>query len=69
MTDYRVTCPACGKSNRIPADREGVAGRCGNCRAQLPPLYYQPQVLNEGNFDGFVRSYNGPILAEFWAPW
>lgn len=69
MSDYQVRCPACGKNNRILAAKEGVAGRCGNCRATLPPLFYQPQALTEGAFDDFVRGYPGPILAEFWAPW
>ncbi len=66
---YLVHCPSCGTANRIPADRQGVAGRCGHCRATLPPLYYQPQPLTERTFDPFVRSYPGPVLAEFWAPW
>ncbi len=69
MADYLVKCPACGKSNRIPAAKEGLVGRCGNCRAQLPPLYYQPHALTERKFDDFIHSYNGPVLAEFWAPW
>lgn len=69
MSSYLVRCASCGKSNRIPADKAGVSGRCGGCRALLPPLYHQPQILTERNFDAFVRAYPGPILAEFWAPW
>jgi thioredoxin 2 len=69
MTDFQVKCPTCGRSNRIPAEKEGLSGRCGNCRAVLPPLYYQPRMLTERNFDDFIRSYNAPVLAEFWAPW
>jgi len=64
-----VTCSACGTANRIPASKAGLAGRCGHCRATLLPLYYQPQPLTEQTFDNFVRGYQGPILAEFWAPW
>lgn len=66
---YVIRCASCGKGNRVPAEKEGVAGRCGSCRAALPPLYHQPQVLGERNFDAFVRGYPGPVLAEFWAPW
>lgn len=69
MASYLVKCAACGKGNRIPAAKEGVAGRCGSCRALLPPLYYQPQPLTERTFDAFVRAYPGPVLADFWAPW
>lgn len=69
MSSYLVTCGACGTANRIPAEKEGVAGRCGNCRAALPPLYVHPRPLTEKTFDAFVRGYPGPVLAEFWAPW
>lgn len=69
MTQYLVKCGSCGASNRIPAEKEGVAGQCGNCRAKLPALYLHPQQLNDDNFDAFVSGYNGPVLAEFWAPW
>lgn len=68
-SSYIVTCTSCGSANRIPAAKEGLSGRCGHCRARLPPLYYQPHPLTERTFDAFVRAYQGPILAEFWAPW
>lgn len=69
MTTYTVTCRACGAANRIPAEREGQAGKCGRCRAPLPPLYSKPRSLDERSFDAFVKAYPGPVLAEFWAPW
>lgn len=69
MANYLLTCPACGAGNRIPAEREGVAGRCGRCRAALPPLYRRPQPLDDSSFNPFVSRYPGPVLAEFWAPW
>ena len=69
MPSYTITCPSCGTGNRIPADKEGVAGRCGNCQTTLPPLYYHPQPLTDQTFDAFVKNYSGPVLAEFWAPW
>jgi thioredoxin 2 len=69
MNRYIVTCPSCGSSNRIPADKEGLRGRCGACRAALPPLYSHPQPLSDISFDSFVSGYPGPVLVEFWAPW
>lgn len=69
MSAYVVKCQSCGKGNRIPGEKEGVAGRCGSCRAVLPPLYHQPQILTERTFDAFVNRYPGPVLVEFWAPW
>ncbi|HXE97126.1 MAG TPA: thioredoxin family protein [Dongiaceae bacterium] len=69
MPTYVVTCNFCGTANRIPAEKEGKSGRCGNCHKELPPMYYRPQQLNERTFDTFIKSYGGPVLAEFWAPW
>lgn len=69
MSTYTVTCNACGTTNRIPAEKEGKVGRCGRCHAALPPLFHQPQPLTDRTFDDFVKSYPGPLLAEFWAPW
>lgn len=68
-TTYIISCPSCGTGNRIPSDKEGLRGHCGNCKAELPPLYCHPQQLTERTFDGFVHGYPGPVLVEFWAPW
>lgn len=69
MPAFTVICPSCSTANRIPADKEGKAGRCGNCHRALPPMYYQPQQLTERSFDAFIKEYHGPVLVEFWAPW
>ena len=69
MSSYLVRCSSCGTSNRVPAEKEGVPGQCGSCRARLPALYLHPQQLTDVNFDHFVAGYDGPVLAEFWAPW
>lgn len=69
MASYQIKCNSCGTINRIPAEKEGLAGRCGNCRATLPPLYHQPVTLTERTFDDFVIGYQGPVIVEFWATW
>jgi thioredoxin 2 len=69
MSTYVVTCNYCGTANRVPADKEGKSGRCGNCHKDLPQMYHSPQQLGERTFDTFVKGYGGPVLAEFWAPW
>ena len=68
VAHYEIHCPACGTANRIPEDKEGLRGRCGSCKAPLPPMYCHPQLLTEKTFDAFISSYSGPVLAEFWAP-
>ena len=31
-------CPACGANNRVPAKHLSDTGRCGSCKAGLPPV-------------------------------
>jgi len=69
MGSYIISCKMCGSNNRIPAEMEGKRGRCGSCRAPLPPLYCRPQALTDSSFDSFINGYTGPVLVEFWAPW
>lgn len=69
MSSFILTCPSCGTANRIPEEKEGLKGHCGNCRATLPALYFRPQRVTDQSFDDFIARYDGPVLAEFWAPW
>jgi len=68
-TSIVITCPSCGSGNRIPPEKEGKHGRCGNCQAALPLMYRSPHQLDSGSFETFLANYSGPVLAEFWAPW
>lgn len=69
MPNHLVTCHCCGSDNRVPSEKEGLPGRCGNCRARLPALYLRPQQATDADFDAFVAGYPGTVIAEFWAPW
>jgi thioredoxin 2 len=69
MPSYEVSCSFCGSINRVPAEKEGKSGRCGNCHKELPQMYYRPQQLTEHTFDTFINGYGRLVLAEFWAPW
>jgi thioredoxin 2 len=58
-----ITCPNCGKRNRVRPEAEGVP-RCGNCRNPLPWLVDAgPQ-----GFEAELRA-SVPVLVDFWAPW
>ena len=69
VSTYTMRCPSCGSLNRMPAEKEGIRGRCGACKAPLPTLYSKPLALDDAGFDSFVGNYRLPVLAEFWAPW
>ncbi len=58
-----VTCPNCGKRNRVPAAATGVP-RCAACHTPLPWL----TSAGDGDFEQVVRS-TLPVLVDLWAPW
>jgi thioredoxin 2 len=58
-----VTCPNCGRKNRIAPSADGVA-RCGVCHHALPWVV----EATGSTFDDEVRA-SIPVLVDFWAPW
>ena len=58
-----VTCPNCGKKNRLAASAEGVP-RCGNCHQLLPWL----GDGDDSSFESELRT-SLPVLVDLWAPW
>ncbi|HVT05614.1 MAG TPA: thioredoxin [Thermoanaerobaculia bacterium] len=61
-----VSCPQCGRSNRIPELKQGKAAVCGNCKTPLDKDR-SPLILSQSNFDSILRG--GPLVVDFWAPW
>jgi thioredoxin 2 len=59
-----VTCPACGKRNRVPAAARGVP-RCGACRSPLPWI----TAADDETFESVVAEARLPVLLDLWAPW
>jgi thioredoxin 2 len=58
-----VTCPNCGKKNRVGAATSGVP-RCAVCHHALPWLVES----GEQSFDEDITA-TVPVLVDFWAPW
>jgi thioredoxin 2 len=63
-----LRCPACGRPNRIPPRHLADTGRCGSCKAPLPPVA-EPIDADEATFDEIVREASVPVLVDFWAAW
>lgn len=61
-------CPACGAKNRVPGRHLSHTGRCGSCKATLPPLG-EPIEVDSAAFDEIVREAGVPVLVDFWAAW
>jgi thioredoxin 2 len=58
-----VTCPNCGKKNRVRAVAEGVP-RCGSCHQPLPWIVDAAPSEFAAEITASV-----PVLVDFWAPW
>jgi thioredoxin 2 len=63
MASSVITCPNCGKRNRVAPQPEGVP-RCAACHNLLPWLVQ----ADAASFDAEVAA-SVPVLVDFWAPW
>ena len=62
------TCTHCKQKNRVSAKHLSATGRCGACKAELPPLA-EPLAVDSALFDDVVQNATVPILVDFWASW
>jgi thioredoxin 2 len=61
-------CKNCGAKNRIPSAHLADTGRCGSCRADLPPID-EPIQADTALFDDIILNARVPVLVDFWADW
>jgi thioredoxin 2 len=61
-------CPTCGTANRIPAKHLADTGRCGSCKANLPPVS-EPLEADDSSFNQIIAEATVPVLTDFWADW
>ena len=59
-----VTCPTCGRRNRVPAAAESVP-KCGNCHQPLPWIAEAGDV----DFADVAERAPVPVLVDLWASW
>jgi thioredoxin 2 len=65
----RRVCTQCHAQNRIPTNRLADVGKCGKCKAPLPPQASPIDVRSSTEFDEIVASSRVPVVVDFWAPW
>ena len=59
-----VTCPNCGRRNRVPAAAAGIP-RCGNCHQPLPWI----ADADDDSFAEVAEAASLPVVVDLWAPW
>lgn len=62
------TCRSCGRKNRIPATHFADEGRCGACKAVLPPVN-EPVEADPELFNEVIDHARVPVMVDFWAAW
>lgn len=71
-TDERgilLSCPKCGRRNRLRYEGLGQTFRCGQCQNEMKPLAEPVEVKHDLVFDALVNHSALPVLVDFWAPW
>ncbi|MFZ4605945.1 MAG: thioredoxin domain-containing protein [Caulobacter sp.] len=68
MTTRQFVCPACAATNRLPAERDALKGKCGRCGE---PLFTgHPLEVDGEAFRAHRRATQGAaVLVDVWAPW
>lgn len=64
-----LACPQCRRANRVPFARLHLKGKCGSCKATLPPPTLPVEINSPTLLAALVRSASLPLLVDFWAPW
>ncbi|MDB5457975.1 MAG: thiol reductase thioredoxin [Caulobacter sp.] len=62
-----IVCPHCGAVNRLAAERDPKAGKCGRCGQALFEGKATP--LTAARFDRQLAKSDIPLIVDFWAGW
>jgi len=69
MSGIIVSCPACSKKNRLPAEKADKQPKCGNCGTSLVITETAaPVEIDDASFDRVVLESPVPVLVDFYSP-
>jgi thioredoxin len=64
-----IACKNCGTKNRIPADKQHLGPKCGNCKTAISLAGAAvPVELDDSNFSGFISQVSMPLMVDFFSP-
>lgn len=64
-----LTCPQCGRANRVRYDALDKTTRCGQCKTELQPPQAPIEAGDSAAFDAAAAGSVLPLVVDFWAPW
>lgn len=62
-----LSCPHCGVTNRVPAEKLADAPKCGRCAKKI--FVGEPQDLTAANVNAVLTRNDVPVLVDCWASW
>jgi len=65
-----MVCPGCGAKNRVPAEKQHLAPKCGRCGLSLvgAPVSGLVNPLVDAQFHQRVEQSSLPVLLDFYSP-
>jgi thioredoxin len=64
-----IACSSCGTKNRIPADKQHLGPKCGNCKTAISLAEsVVPVELDDSDFQGFINQASKPVMVDFFSP-
>lgn len=65
-----MVCPGCGAKNRVPAEKQHLAPKCGRCGLSLvgAPVSGLVNLLVDAQFHQRVEQSSLPVLLDFYSP-
>jgi thioredoxin 2 len=64
-----LSCPSCGKTNRLAYPALGKTTRCGHCKTTLTAPAAPVAAPAAAAFQAALQHASLPIVVDFWAPW
>ena len=69
MNSIIITCNSCGTKNKIPADKQHLGPKCGNCKNAISLAGAAvPVQLDDSSFQGLIRQASKPVMVDFFSP-
>ena len=69
MNSIEIACTQCGTKNRIPADKQHLGPKCGNCKTAISLAEsVVPVELDDSDFQGFINRVSKPVMVDFFSP-
>jgi thioredoxin 2 len=69
MNSVIATCQNCSKKNRIPADKQHLGPKCGDCKSPINLTRDAvPVELDDTTFADFINQASKPVIVDFLSP-